>query len=221
MSDSNLSPVAGSRVKSSATDLDSYGRKKSTGYPTEPTQGMERDMGVLCLVGWVFRSPPDYMSAAARPSSIPCPKGRCRCGFRGGHPWEWAPSKMRFGVCWERRVQSNRPDDGQGRGAWGGECRKVTPPRPPTSSHRLDFFATPLSAWAAPLPSSAVATRGRGSSLSPALPPWTPASRKEERDTWDMGVWLRFRTEGQRAETWSHGAKPQKKKAPRGRQVHI
>lgn len=74
MSDSNLSPVAGSRVKSSATDLDSCGRKKSTGYPTEPTQGMERDMGVLCLVGWVFRSPPDCMSAAARPSFDPVPK---------------------------------------------------------------------------------------------------------------------------------------------------
>lgn len=78
-----------------------------------PNTGNARDMGVLCLVGWVFRSPPDCMSAAARTSSIPCPKWRCRCGFHGGRSWEWAPSKMRFGV-WERRVQSNRLDDGAG-----------------------------------------------------------------------------------------------------------
>lgn len=140
----------------------------------------------------------------------------------------WRPSVgvgtvRRCGLAFVGSEESSRTAQTTGRAGVRGEENAEKSPHLDHLRHRVAWISLrpPLSARAAPLPSSAVATRGRGSSLSPALPPWTPASRKKERDTWDMGVLLRFRTEGQRAETWSHGAKPQKKKAPRGRQVHI
>lgn len=218
MSDSNLSPVAGSRVKSSATDLDSRGRKKSTGCPTEPNAGNGKRYG--CVV-------PRRLGLPVTARLHVC------CGETIFDPVPKRAMQMR--VPWRPSVGVGTVEDA----VWGllGAKSPVEPPRRragqgcvgrrmpkshPTSTTyviaSLGFLCDPLSAWAAPLPSSAVATRGRGSSLSPALPPWTPASRKEERDTWDMGVLLRFRTEGQRARGLRHGAMGQslKKKKPRG-----
>lgn len=199
MSDSNLSPFAGSRVKSPATGRTSCGRRT---VPTEyPIQGMQ-EIWVCCassagssghrqIACLLLR---EHLRSRAQ-------NGDADAGSMAAVRGSGHRRKMRFGV-WERRVQSNRPDDGAG-GAWGGECRKVTPPQPPTSSHRLDFFATPCRPGLSPL---------LPSRHEDGPPPWTPASRK---DTLDIRVLLRPEAEGRGLRHGAMGQSRKKKKNKR------
>lgn len=139
MSDSNLSPVAGSRVKSSATGrLGQLWQEEEHGVPNA---GNGRDMGVCCassvgssghrqIACLLLR---DHLRSRAQ-------KGDADAGFMAAIHGSGHRKRCGLGFGSE---ESSRTAETTGQGVRGENAEKVTPPRPPTSSRRLDFFATP------------------------------------------------------------------------------
>lgn len=174
MSDSNLSPFAGSRVKSPATGRTSCGRRT---VPTEyPTQGMQ-EICVCCASS--------AGSSGHRQIACLLLREHLRSRAQNGDADAGSMAAVR-GSGHHRKCglgfgseESSRTAQTTGQGCVGRRMPKSHPTSTTYVIASLGFLCDPLSAWAAPLPSSAVATRGRASAMD---------SRVEKRHLGHQGL---------------------------------